>query len=204
MNELRQELNSAERELSEIRNEKDLLLNQLEFFHNQSINTNTNQSSSGYETIQERSEDDEYSASRYSTESLPHLKESPDDQQLVTSIPSESNLFGHIWQIDRITSQRDGFLFKNPSATNSIKHTKSMQKMPILINPMFAGFDSASSIPYHRLGSAVLAKSKHPLKKTISLELPNMSTNKTSEPNGASKIHSSDVRIFNKLKHRFL
>lgn len=191
MNELRQELTSAEQELSQIRNEKDLLLNQLDLHHRKSSSSpvaTKNISSSGFESIQERSEDDERSCTGSPTQIDSHQQSHP--HHAIKVNPSESSLFHHAWQIERIT-QRDGFFTSTPmhnssktdnnnvSYANPVKQTKSMQKIPILLNSLFGGFnnDSASaaaSIQYQPTFSrAMLNTNNLPLRKTISLELPN-------------------------------
>lgn len=172
MNDLRQELSSAEQELNHIRNEKDLLLNQLDFLHSnnsKSFATKT-KSSSGFESIQERSEECD------SLQSIPNSTHGVSETRVVTATPSDSNLFRHIWQIERIAQRDDGFFTSKQSnvpnvEAKTIPHTQSMQKIPILMNPMYAGFNNDSSTSAQCIGSAMLT-SRLPLRKTISLELP--------------------------------
>lgn len=199
LNDLRRELATAEHELLQIRSEKDLLLNQLDLINSNTNMVNYTKSTKGFTSIQERSEEEvECGGTAHLMECTQHTC----PRRAANVISSDSSLFRKIWKIERVT-QRDGFFTAHPTqipleatSTNIVKHTQSMQSMPIIMNPIFAQFNNDLSAPsvqhHHGMGATVLA-SRLPIRKTISLEIPNRletGQNKLYASVGASAHHA--------------
>lgn len=198
MDDLRAELMAAEREMQAIRTGKDKLMNQLDSHL-------FNASPAGVPSIFEDSLD-EKNGIRSTTVTT--------ETNCGNSTPSESNLLQHIWKIKRVT--RDDYVTSvtsstpNSTAAKVTKHTKSMQTLPILMNPMFhhRALNETPVLQRNPISSILATNLNHPnagdtsstsgasfsdlpLRKAISLELPS----KMRSSNDDSSTYASDVSI---------